>query len=104
MQAAASHNIPGSEMYHFYYQFETPTGMEPRLMTSMVADYDYLKLMGFSFAAGTDFDKSMSTQLDSSMFIILNKSAVKALGWENPVGMKIILRLYINSGKASAPG
>jgi putative ABC transport system permease protein len=45
--------------------------------------------MGFSFADGTDFDKSMLTQLDSSIFIILNKSAVKALGWENPVGMKI---------------
>jgi putative ABC transport system permease protein len=87
---SASHNVPGSEMYKFYHKFETPEGnMEARLVTTMLTDYDYHGLMGFQFVAGTPYEKSMMPQLDSSLFIIVNESAVKMLGWKDPIGKNV---------------
>ncbi len=87
---SASHNVPGSDMYKFYHKFEMPTGeMEAKLITTMLVDYDYHELMDFHFVAGSKFDKSMSPQLDTTLFVIANESAAKMLGWKDPIGKNV---------------
>jgi putative ABC transport system permease protein len=78
---AGSRNAPGTMMNNIYFKFEQPTGMEPKLVTTMFVDYDYLKLMDIPVIDGNDFDKSMPLRLDTNIFIIANESAIKSLGW-----------------------
>lgn len=80
-RVAASRNVPGSMMNNIYFMFEQPTGMEPKLITTMFVDYDYLKLMDIPILEGVNYEQQMSSRLDSSIFIIPNESAVMALGY-----------------------
>lgn len=86
LQAAASFNIPGGDISHFYYKFEQPTGMEPTLISTLVIDYDYIDLMKLKMLDGTSFSKEMVANLDSNIFVIVNESAAKSLKWQKPVG------------------
>jgi putative ABC transport system permease protein len=78
---SGSRNVPGSPMNNIYFMFEQPTGMEPKLITTMFVDYDYLKLMDIPILEGINYEQQMSLRLDSSIFIIPNESAVNALGY-----------------------
>ncbi len=49
-------------------------------------DFEYLQTLGIELADGRDFDKNLRT--DSSC-ILLNESAAKMLGWQNPLGRKL---------------
>jgi len=85
--ASAVFSVPGScsdgsmfnkdnntpdELYHFY---------------RLCGDYDYLETMGIELAEGRYF--SPTIQSDKSA-VIINETAVKKLGYENPIG-RIIL-------------
>jgi len=46
-------------------------------------DHDYIKTIGLKLVDGRDFSLDYPTD---SLALILNETAVKGLGWENPVG------------------
>lgn len=47
-------------------------------------DYEYFPMMEIPMVEGRNFDREYA--LDTSNAVILNEAAVKALGWEDPVG------------------
>lgn len=49
-------------------------------------DYDYINVLGMEMAKGRDFSREFGTD---STGIILNESAAKVLGYEDPIGKKI---------------
>ncbi len=49
-------------------------------------DYDYVKTLGMEIIKGRDFSKDFGSD---STAIILNETAVKVLGYDNPIGKKI---------------
>ena len=55
-------------------------------MQTWKVDYDYIATMGMQIIKGRNFSKDFST--DSSA-VILNETAVKVLGFDNPIGNKI---------------
>ena len=51
-------------------------------------DPDFFPVMEIDFVEGRNFSFEYGT--DPNQTIILNRSAVKALGWENPIGKRIV--------------
>ncbi len=49
-------------------------------------DYNFIDFFNMKLAAGRNFSKEFSTDIEKTY--ILNRTAVKALGWENPVGQR----------------
>lgn len=88
-KVSVSYNVPGSEINHTFISFEQSKGMVPMLINSMFVDIDYADLMGLQFVDGKNFDSSMLPLLDTKAFVIVNESAVKLLGWKDPIGKKI---------------
>jgi len=53
------------------------------LMGNWTIDYEYLETMGINLVEGRSFSRDFPTD---SLGIILNESAVKEFGWEDPIG------------------
>ncbi|MFH1194903.1 MAG: ABC transporter permease [bacterium] len=51
-------------------------------------DFDYAKALGIKLKAGRNFSRDYSD--DGKLNVIINETAAKDLGYENPVGQKII--------------
>lgn len=69
--------------------FSKDAVMDPENALSMQAwdvDYDYVKTLGMKIIKGRDFSKDFGSD---STGIILNETAVKVLGYDDPIGKKI---------------
>ena len=55
-------------------------------MQSWVVDYDYVNTMGMQISRGRNFSKEYGTD---STAIILNETAARVLGYDDPIGKKI---------------
>ncbi len=100
---AISTFIPGGKIPGTPVQ-KIPTGPgDTWEITTIPADYYFVKTMGIKIVAGRDYSKSMATDMTESMLI--NESAAKEMGWtseeaigknvawggsEPPVNLKII--------------
>ncbi|PHN05072.1 ABC transporter permease [Flavilitoribacter nigricans] len=62
-----------------------PEDVDVRLYTGQI-DYDYLDLFEMELAEGRGFSREYG---DEKNAVLLNESAVKALGWEEPIGRQI---------------
>ena len=83
--AAGSFSLPGRQGDFFGAQF-LPEGSTEILTTkTMGIDDDFARAIGFEFVEGRGY----SRETNDSLSIILNESAVKTMGLENPVGKKI---------------
>jgi putative ABC transport system permease protein len=74
-------------------------GKEPEtnfLIYQFSVDFDYVKTFNMNIIAGRDFSREFPVDETTQSFIV-NKTAVKAMGLENPVGSKF--RLYRNEGQ-----
>ncbi len=68
-----------------------PKGKEHGIMTSRAfIGYDYFKTLGTEIIKGRAFSKDIPSD---STRIIINESAVKSLGLENPIGEKFLINL-----------
>ena len=63
--------------------FKTTDMQEGLPMQSFLGDYDMIPTLGFRITAGRSFSKDLASD---STAVILNQSAVQALGLEKPVG------------------
>jgi len=56
---------------------------------ALPADFGFVQSLGLEIVSGRDFSEEFS--LDSQESVILNETAVKMLGYENPVGEKVLI-------------
>lgn len=84
----AASGLPGQRLPADSYPvfLEGKDGENWVIQTTMV-DHDFVETMGIKLTAGRDFSKEFPT--DASSGFILNETAVKALGWDEPLGKKI---------------
>jgi len=73
-----------------YYGFEDTYNAESKggeridiQLNSYIADEDYLKTLNIEIVQGRGFSKEFSTDADG---VLLNESAVKYFGWDDPLG------------------
>lgn len=57
------------------------------IVSSMGINDEYFDLMGMQIVKGRNYSREIKS--DSASAIILNEAAVKAIGWEDPIGKKI---------------
>lgn len=69
------------------FGLETSDGIKNNLVTYIVCDLDYPKLVGLRLKEGRLFDESYST--DKSSGYIINETAAREFGWADPLGKKI---------------
>jgi putative ABC transport system permease protein len=63
------------------------TNEEGILMKAIRADEDYVLALGLELAAGRDFSRDMSTDMQGAFLV--NEVAMQQFGWEDPVGRTI---------------
>lgn len=85
LHVAFTQGLPGRRVTSFRY---TLPGNEPHQfgMTAFATDHDFVKALGLELVDGRDFSKTFGAEKES---FILNEAAVKALGWNDPVGREI---------------
>jgi len=84
--AAGSFSIPGRESDFFGIQFQPEGSSEILTTKSMIVADGLAEVLGFELAEGRWFAEGMNDSLN----VILNESAVKVMGLENPIGRKLI--------------
>ncbi len=87
ISVAASSTIPG---WGYPNNMKIPEGYaesEAVLMDEINADYDFLPTMDIELVAGRNFSKEFAA--DEMNSVIINETAVKQFGWEDPVGKTI---------------
>ena len=87
LSVSATSTIPGIDRdIDFPVEAE---GVDPNTalnIQTMLVDYDFLKTLGMEMESGRDFSESYSTDFENAF--ILNQSAVREIGWTQPLGKK----------------
>jgi putative ABC transport system permease protein len=85
---SAGHNIPGAHLNLLSgFRLSDQTDQE-RVMASITSvDWDYFNTIGAEFLEGRDFSREYQTDLAEAT--IINETAARQLGLEEPVGTKI---------------
>jgi putative ABC transport system permease protein len=94
---AASSTIPGGG---YPNNIKIPEGYaesEAVLMDEINADHDFLPTMGIELVAGRNFSKEFGTDVLHS--VLINETAAKQFGWDNPIGKTIKSRDPRKAGK-----
>ena len=87
VNVAVSSDIPGQ--YPQYNQ-KLPEGFsrdQSQLMYDLVVDEDFIPTLGMEIIEGRNFSKEFGA--DQKASAIINETAAKEFGWENPLGKKI---------------
>ena len=66
-------------------------------MDYMNVDAHYIPTMGMEIMAGRNFSEDFATDPDES--VLINETAAKKIGWENPVGKRFVFRPPPSSGR-----
>lgn len=77
---------PGSKAIMTFNTYKTPMMKDAITLNTFFGDHEFIATMGFHLLKGRDF--SMDLASDTSA-VILNESAVKALGLEEPLGAEV---------------
>ncbi|WP_018478946.1 ABC transporter permease [Pontibacter roseus] len=85
--ATTSAMIPGQSTGVIIFNVERDKQMVEKTFNTIWVDYEFLDLMNIPLLAGRNFSKDMSTDLQYG--IIVNESAARAMGWEEPIGKRI---------------
>jgi putative ABC transport system permease protein len=78
---------PGIVETKYVFQVETEKGMEQLLVPMMNCGYDYLDVLNIKLAEGRSFQYDKGD--DQSGSFIINETAAKEFGWQNPIGKQI---------------
>ncbi|MHC2991044.1 hypothetical protein OB13_05400 [Pontibacter sp. HJ8] len=87
LSATTTAMIPGESTGVIIFNVERDNQMAEKTMNSIWVDYEFLDLMDIQLKKGRNFAKDMSTDLDNGF--IINETAARALGWDDPVGKRI---------------
>jgi putative ABC transport system permease protein len=84
--AAGAFAIPGREDNFFGVQFQPEGSSEILTTKSMVVSDGLIETLGFELVEGRLF----SEEVNDSLSVILNETAVKTMGLEDPIGRKLV--------------
>lgn len=88
LMAAGASSTPGSNTYSLAtYLPEGAEDDEDKGIGTVLIDHDAVETWGLRLRAGRGFSRSFST--DTSEALMLNASAAKLLGWDDPVGKRL---------------
>lgn len=79
--------IAGAGYYRDWYRVEIGGEMKQIMLNEVFFDHDFFKATGIPLVAGRSFDPNNST--DSHSAFIVNETAVREFGWDDPIGKKI---------------
>jgi len=88
INATASSSVPGKPFSVITYRIQDIPEKEHQKMVTYFVDYDFLETLGIELSAGRNFSKEFTT--DESGAFILNETAVKQFGWNDPLNQQII--------------
>ena len=94
INVAASSHVPGQTTYYNPFLPEGFTRDQMPWMGQLNVDVDYLPTLEIELLAGRNFSPELKT--DQTRSVIINETAAKRFGWEDPVGKTI--GEYSNSG------
>jgi len=83
-----SNGVPGLTLGHWRYNLPDREDGSMSINTIVTGDYDYMDVLGLQLAAGRKLSRDYAT--DDSLAYIINETAVRSLGLENPVGTPIV--------------
>jgi len=84
-----SSGIPGKTHGHWRYSLPGRENSQRSINTVAMSDYDYLDVLGLQLAAGRKLSTEYAT--DDSLAYLINETAARELGLENPVGTPFIV-------------
>ena len=87
ISASTAFSVPGSSSDGSMFNKDNNTPEELYHFYRLCGDYDYLETMGIDLLLGREF--SQTNESDKSS-ILINETAVKKLGYEDPIGKKIL--------------
>jgi putative ABC transport system permease protein len=87
IDVSASSHAPGWGARHNSCQPEGYNTNESFAMGIISIDQDYLPTLGMELISGRNFSQSFPSDPENS--VILNETAAKKIGWENPIGKQI---------------
>ncbi len=86
--AGFTQNLPGNDIGSAAYRREGDETSGLIMLRQLWCDYDFLEVMGVRLKEGRFFNREFTT--DSSNAVIINERAATLLGYEQPVGGKLI--------------
>ncbi|MEE8576397.1 MAG: ABC transporter permease [candidate division Zixibacteria bacterium] len=92
LHASAASSVPANGFMITNFLPEGFDESEGQLMSVIGADEHYLDVMGLELIAGRNFSGDLAT--DSGQSIMINETAVRKFGWDEPIG-KIIQRRMV---------
>ncbi|MBC8489256.1 MAG: ABC transporter permease [Bacteroidetes bacterium] len=87
ISATNSTGVPGRIEWIQVMKIERESNMEDHAVILAQTDYDFTKVLNLEIVKGRNFDKKMGT--DAQEAVIINETAAKEFGWEDPLGKKI---------------
>jgi len=87
IDVAASSHVPGQTTYYNPFLPEGFTRDQMPWMGQLNVDSDYIPTMGIELLAGRNFSPDLKT--DQTRSAIINETAARRFGWDDPVGKKI---------------
>jgi putative ABC transport system permease protein len=87
LNVAASSIVPGEFPDHQIYLPEGFSEKQAQVMESMNVDHDFIPTLGIEIVDGRNFSAEFKT--DSGETVLINETAAKKFGWDDPVGKTI---------------
>jgi putative ABC transport system permease protein len=79
--------IAGAGYYRDWYRVEIDCEMKQVMLNEVFFDHDFFSTMNIPIVAGRSFDPENSS--DPHTAFIVNETAVKEFGWDDPIGKRI---------------
>ncbi len=87
VSVAASGNVPGRTFGRTRVRPEGASDEDIWIWSQISISPETIPTLGMEIAQGRNFSREMAT--DSSGAVLVNETAVKQLGWENPIDMRL---------------
>ncbi|MEA3444329.1 MAG: FtsX-like permease family protein [Bacteroidota bacterium] len=87
LDATTSYTLPGDRFSSTSHQPEGMLDDELHVLQIMPVDYDFISTMSVRLKLGRFFSQNVP---GDTLAIVLNESAVKNLGFDNPIGKKLV--------------
>lgn len=87
VRASNAQTVPGRAFGETELRVQGAPQHEPRTLAWLTASYDFVETLGLELVAGRGFSRDVAAD---SMAIVLNESAVAALGLDTPLGRKLV--------------
>ncbi len=96
-RVASSISLPNNIMSQTIARWPgMPANLEINIYANTV-DYDFIDLYGIPMAGGRNFSREFPADMNGAYLI--NESAQRALGWDQPVGREFLFRAHGDHGK-----